>query len=385
MASPRGRETTSLIAGLLAEGERFEFFQAVRLLQRCALQAPRAADEELPLVGGDAPPQREPVRFRANVSATFPTGSVHSISAPAPHSEKIVADGQEPPPPAPAEMVVNFLGLTGPNGVLPHPFTMLLIEQHRANDLRLQSFQDVFNHRLVSLFYRAWEKYRFPVIYERRRELEQPVLDDPVPRVVLALAGMGTAGLTGRSAFDDEFFLYFAGHFAHQPRNVDGIERLLRFYFATNAQIDCFVGQWLELPANARVNLTPGTALSHNRPQLGVNITVGREVWTIQTRFAVTLGPLPLREYERLLPGTQGLMAAGQMIRTYAGPELDFEVRLVLRKEDVQPCRMGIGSGAARLGWTSVLVTGPAREDLMGARFEFREMDVPPEYRRAAG
>ena len=62
-------------------------------------------------------------------------------------------------------MTVNFMGLTGPLGILPYSYTEFMLERMRAKDSSLQDFLDIFNHRMISFFYRAWEKYRFPVTY----------------------------------------------------------------------------------------------------------------------------------------------------------------------------------------------------------------------------
>ena len=86
----------------------------------------------------------------------------------------------------------RFLGLTGPSGALPRHYTELLLQRIREKDFSLRDFLDLFNHRLISLFYRAWEKYNWPVAYERS-QLDNPGGEpDPVTRSVYCLVGMGT-------------------------------------------------------------------------------------------------------------------------------------------------------------------------------------------------
>src|SRR5262249_12446260 len=137
MATPRRRTDPPLERELFEEPYRFDFFQAVRLLGR--LQPDRAR------VGHGGHPGREVARFRARQSLAFPPSSVHELERPK-------------DPDGPPEMTVAFLGLTGPSGVLPRVYTELLMERRRAGDRTPTAFFDVFNHRAISLFYRAWEK-----------------------------------------------------------------------------------------------------------------------------------------------------------------------------------------------------------------------------------
>ena len=78
------------------EPHLFEFFQAVRLLERFL---PDRVE-----VGKFAPPSSEVVRFKANSTLVFPASEIQSMTWPAK---------------GPVEMMVNFMGLTGPQGVLP--------------------------------------------------------------------------------------------------------------------------------------------------------------------------------------------------------------------------------------------------------------------------
>src|SRR5207248_11232255 len=134
-------------------------------------------------VGGVAPPIEEFARFGARLSLAFPASAVHDI-------ERI------PDAPDPVRVTVAFLALTGTQGVLPFHYTEWMIARKAAKDDTLAAFLDLVNHRLSSLFYRAWEKHRPQVLYELSATGgRQP---DPVTHYLFDLIGMGTTGLRGR-------------------------------------------------------------------------------------------------------------------------------------------------------------------------------------------
>ena len=359
MAAANGREGAGLSGQLLREPYRFDFFQAVRLLERLAREA--GADESavprLP-VGQDGPPEAEAVRFRAQPALGFPASPVARIEPPP-------ANGRLPGQPAlPAEMTVTFLGLAGPMGVLPQHYTALLLRRLRDKDFALRDWLDLFNHRAVSLFYRAWEKYRLPASYERSRLGGPPGQADPVTQCLYSLAGLGTAGLRGRLDVEDEAVLFYAGHFAHYPRSACALEGLLEEHFELPVRVLQAQGQWLTLEEGDR-SLLPGPALPpgrHNR--LGEDLVVGERVWDVQGKFRLRVGPLTLGQFQELLPGGPRLRALCQMTRLYVGPELEFDVQLVLLRAEVPACRVGAETpDRPFLGWnTWVSSNGFARD-----------------------
>jgi type VI secretion system protein ImpH len=313
---------------LFAEGHRFEFFQAVRLLERIA----RDRDP----VGGPGPPAHEVVRFRTRVSLEFPASAIHEIR-----------DG--PRPGSPPEMVVAFLGMTGPLGVMPHCYTELLLERTRQKDYAFAEFLDLFNHRLLSFFYRAWEKYRFPVSYERTGE-------DPFTEYLFDLIGMGTPGLRGRMSVPDQALLFYAGLIAQKPHSGVAVESILRDYFGVPVAVQQFYGQWLALDAEHRSRI--GAANS----TLGGDMVCGARIFNAQSKFRVRLGPLTLPQFRSFLPDGGSHRAVGDWTRLLVGMEFDFDVQLILRKEEVPPCQLG-GASLPRLGWTSWVKTEDLKED----------------------
>src|SRR5262249_13839425 len=150
MAASNGR-TGAGVSHLHSEAHRFNFFQAVRLLERDFLA--RAAGDpkwrRFP-VGRDYPPDREVVRFRVLQSLSFPPGEISEVIQPT----KPTPETDWPPP----EMTVTFLGMTGANGSLPYHYTRMILRRLREKDASLLEWLDLFNHRLVSLFFCAWEK-----------------------------------------------------------------------------------------------------------------------------------------------------------------------------------------------------------------------------------
>lgn len=340
---------------LREEPYRFTFFQAARILERLFPARPP--------VGADADPKEETVRFRAHLSLDFPASDIQRI-------EELGAD-------RPWTMTVAFLGLTGPSGALPRFYTELLMERVRQKDRALRDFLDLFNHRLLSLFYRAWQKNRFWVSYERAEIVRRGYRDDPArlraftletrPRVdlfsqsLLDLAGFGLPALryrasdrrrlSPRTRVADTTLRYYAGLLALQPRSAIGLEGILEDYFGTRVQVVQFVGQWLLLDEENQSQLIEG-----GNTRLGSTAIAGQRFWDRQSRFRIRLGPLGWRHFQEYLPSGPAYQTLGDLVRLYAGPALDVDLQPVLKAEEVPECQLSEATEAGpRLGWNTWL------------------------------
>ena len=341
MAPQSGRTDPPLEDILFEEGYRFDVFQAVRVLERLFPQ-------KRP-VGRDAKPAQEVVRFRSHTSLSFPASQIYDITRPGD------ADG-------PAEMTVAFMGLTGPAGVLPRHYTELLLERMRRKDHALREFLDLFNHRFISLFYRAWEKYRAAIGYEQTASSGEDA--DPLSLCLFDLMGMGTKGLRGRLAVEDESHLFYAGLMTQHPRSASALEGLLTAYFEVPVRTIQFAGQWLPLSEEDRSRLGAGEA----NCALGVNAVLGTRVWDQQSKFALRVGPLAYGDYCRLLPSGTAFRPLVQLTRFFVGQEFDFDIQLVLRAAEVPRCRLGeTGPNAPRLGWSTWLKSRTVLRDVDNA------------------
>lgn len=308
-------------AKLRVEPFRFEFFQAVRLLEK--LLPTRAP------VGQFVPPSDEVARFGAHASLAFPASEIQEI---------------EWPDHAPAHITVNFMGLIGPEGVLPTFYTALVRERLRESDLTLRDFFDIFHHRIISLFYRAWRKYRFDAD-------DGPGEQTRFSRQLLSLIGLGTEGLEDRQALADESLVYYAGLLTQRPHSAQSLRQILADYFGVPVEIEQFAGGWYHLPDDIQSSLGEGADCSE---QLGLGAVVGDAVWSQQSRIRIVLGPLDLETYASFLPAGSSWKLLRDWVRFFSNDEFDFEVKLVLKRQDVPCCELGTGTeSGARLGWVS--------------------------------
>ena len=345
----------SPLAWLVSKPFRFDFFQAVRLISLAATER-RASPGRVPVPEPPAQlPYEEHIRFRTHVGHAFPASAVSSFEMPT--SRVAESDGAPVP-----EMTVSFLGLAGTGGVLPWHYTQLLIDQAKEKDFGLRDFLDLFNHRLIAHFYRAWEKCHFYVGYEssRRSGAKEP---DRFTQMLFSLAGMGTAGLRARQAISDEIFLYFAGHFSRRRRPAEALQRIVGDVFRVPTEIRQFQGQWMYLRPADQTRLRPG-----GNNQLGVSALAGRRVWGIENKIRVRLGALSYENFQSFLPGGSRFVALAQVIRSFAGPMLDFDVQLVIAKDEVRRSQLK-ASGGVRLGLDAWVFSHAPTHDLEDAVF----------------
>ncbi len=321
----------TIAARLRDEPFCFEFFQAVRLLERLA--------PEREPVGRFVNPSAEVARFGSHASLSFPASEIQSI---------IWREGKPP------WVLVNFMGMTGPLGVLPLYYTALVVDRLRAGDTALRDFLDLFNHRMISLFYQAWGKYRFTIAYERGER-------DRFSHHLLDLIGLGTPGLQDRQAVLDDSLLYYAGLLAQRPSSAAALRQMLSDYFDVPVEIEQFAGAWYRLDPGTQCCLESGNGYSE---QLGLGAVVGDEIWDQQSRVRIKLGPLTLSQYLDFLPNGTAYEPLRALTSFYSSEELDFEVQLILKQDEVPRCELGSeGETAPQLGWVTWMKSIPLQRD----------------------
>ena len=317
---------TELERALREQPECFEFFEALRRLE--------CAHPDRPRLGESAKPSEDAVRLCHTPSLSFPPQGLDRYEA---------SSGGKP-----ARLHGLFLGLFGPNAPLPLHLTEYALDRQRnAKDSTLIAFADIFHHRMLSLFYRAWASAQPTVQLDRPDE-------DRFSLYMGALVGLSTRGLSGRDALPDQYKRFFAGRLLAQARNAEGLCSLLVHFFRIPVNVIEFVASWMRLPSEAHLRL----GSSPDMAGLGRTAVMGECVWGSQQRFRLRLGPLTRAQFNNFLPGGEALRQLVAAVKTYVGEEKAWDVQLVLKRAEVPSTKLGRGG---RMGLTTWL--GEPRHD----------------------
>jgi type VI secretion system protein ImpH len=354
MATARRRQSLTVIERLRREPYRFDFYQAVRLLERTSVMAGDGYTREP--VGGSAPPSKEVVRFSASTGLSFISAEVAKLEQrPSPENETLDQ----------WQMEVGFTGLIGSQGAMPYYLTEVVLKELREKNTALRDFLDMFNHRHVSLFYQAWQKYQLPANYERQH-LRNDREPDIFSHALASLAGMGTSEMRYRMPMPDEALLGMAGHLSRQQCSAASLASMIRQYFGLDVSIEQFQGQWDELPGDVLCRL-PGPEYPQGVNNcLGANTVLGTQVFQAQNKFRVVVEPMEYEQFMTMAPGSTKLEALKSFIQFSAGVEMDFEISVTLFTGQVVPVQLvDEREHQPLLGWNTHMASnqGEAGED----------------------
>lgn len=322
------RVRAALLAELGREPWRFGFLHTLRRLDCLQADSPR--------IGASARPVFDPIRLGQQPSMRFAPSELAALEWP----------GEGRPP----RLLVYFLGLLGPNGPLPIHLTEYARERKRnLGDPTFARFLDTFNHRMLSLLYRAWAQAQPAVSFDRPDQ-------DRFGAYLASLGGTAMPRLQNRDAMPDFAKRHFAGHLSCPTRHPSGLGGMLTDMLAMPTRIREFVGNWLELPPDCRLKLgeTPETG------SLGRTTTLGGRVWDHQSKFRVRIGPIGFADFLTLLPGGKTLALVRSTVRNYVGDALDWDLNPVLAAPEIPRLHLG---GGHRLGWTTWLASRPLDRD----------------------
>jgi type VI secretion system protein ImpH len=324
MDAALGREAdaVALFAALAEAPYRFDFYQTLRRLECLYADKPRWGKALRPI--------DEPVRLGQDPDLSFAPAPLASFE----HGH----DGQPP------RLQVRLFGLLGPNGPLPLHLTEYARDRLRnAGDPTFSRFLDLFHHRFLALFYRAWAQAQPHVSRDRHGE-------DRFTVYVGAFAGLSPAPFRDRDAVPDLAKFFHVSSLVRHVRNAEGLAAILEDFFSVPVRIEEFVGHWMVLSDRER------TRLGREGATLGAGAVAGSSIWDRQNKFRICLGPLTFAQYEGFLPlssasgGTRLLDKLVDWVRLYFCFELDWDVRLCLKHDEVRPLKLSAGG---RLGWTT--------------------------------
>jgi type VI secretion system protein ImpH len=324
-------DNIELLTRLQQEPYQYGFFAALRQLECLYKNKPR--------IGYSVKPADDAVRFGQMPSLQFAPSTLASFDAKGSTISKVKVSKLKV-----SKLKVFFFGVFGPNGPLPLHLTEFARSRIRnSKDDTFAEFADLFHHRLLSLFYRAWADKEPTVQFDRSDK-------DRFAFYVGSLLGIGEPSLQRRDAIPDYTKLHFAAHLGCHTRHASGLKSILSDYLQMPVQIQEFIGEWLNIPADSYCLLDNDTSTG----QLGVSAVIGTRSWQCQHKFRLTIGPLDVQEYESLLPIGDKLESLRSLVRNYIGFEFSWDINLLLKKEQVPDIQIG---RYGRLGWTSWLST----------------------------
>lgn len=340
-----------LVASLLARAPTMSFMQLCQLLEV------RVPDH--PGFGERDTHEHEPVRFRPRPRVGFPAGEVSSVEF----------DGGSgtvgPDPDGPPTVRTTFMGLYGVDAAMPSHMIDDIVLREEGHEA-VEAFLDQFNHRIVTLLYRVWKKYRYPIGF-------RPGGADGHSRKLLSLAGFGWGEKPARAGLPDSRVLALLGLLIQRTRTPEGFAGVVALAVpGVEVRVDEFyptvkgAGKPQPLTSTGSVTRAPGEG---KRRGLGGGYVLGSRLEYRSRAARVTLRPASAEQAHDLLPGAwlhRELMA---FIRLYVGTKADVFLRMELSSRLAPAPRIGTtvpasdspAGPAPRLSWTTVLPSDDER------------------------
>lgn len=297
---------------LTSNPSEFDFYQAVYSLERQF----GSEQKRWQGIGRDGFPKQELVRFKSVQHLGFPGQPIIKVEQRS--AEKLHSGVQA------VDMQVSFLGLTGPSGVLPQHYTEMVLQRLKQRDKTMRDFFDLFNHRLISLYYRAWEKYRFACQYEIA-----PPEQDSFSLVLKTLSGARkTLGL------------YYAGAFSQHNRSAQQLTQILTELLKTKVELEPLKGRWLTLGKDEQSRLAMKFLPQGQHASLGQSAMLGSRVWDVSSAIELIITAPPGRG-DQLLPGSYQHQLISSVLADFLPAALKVRVTLVGRHQDFPTAQLG--------------------------------------------
>ena len=363
MSATQRQRQSSVATRLLDAPYRFDFFQAVRVLELWLKTQGKGGPQAV----------AAHVRFENSIALSFPPSDIESLRASIPRDTDCAdVDAAD----ADADAVANgdtlaierfyltpsFMGFLGPNGTLPRHYSERLVaHQIYQRDNGPRAFLDTYSNRAVALFYAAWKKHRLELDFESKGR------DGFLP-LLMSLGGLGYVSRRERLNFEsegvhDESLAYYTAALRQRPMSAVYLQAVLNEHFGVGILITQFIGKWYALPHAHQSRLGQANAV------LGSTALCGHRVWQRDLRIALQIGPLRKKDFDNFLPQQTAARALEQMLKILVGVTLEFEIQLILHADDIEGCDLRTVRSSGRLGLDTFVATQKVQQNRGDVRY----------------
>jgi type VI secretion system protein ImpH len=301
--------------------EAESFFALVRQYERHYIHACKSDNDSYTKIGEDGSPAKEAIRFKSVKSLGFSVDSINTINL---GSDK----------PDQYEFFVSFMGLLGAAGVLPQHYIKLALQRIKQGDYALSEFIGLFEHRLISLYYKAWGKYKLSVQYEASDQEGE----DGFSTILKSFSGF----YHGKTAQ-----VYYAGHYSKNNRSLSNLQKMIQEVVSTDVYIQQMVGQWL--PINSRDRCVSG--VNGKNHQLGTGIILGKRYWDIQSKITIGISGLSMEQYLSLHPSEPLYDVLASMVNAYVPVHIRVEFTFTVNSHQKYVSKIGQGFQLSSNAW----------------------------------
>ncbi|ROS00046.1 type VI secretion system protein ImpH [Sinobacterium caligoides] len=348
MATTRRRQSSTLIPRLQDSPGEFDFFQAVRLLERAGKLQSKSELRNSEAIADGAPASKEVVRFRARHQLIFHASDIHSVDEEAIDLYQQNIDKRW-------SMEVNFLSFAGSQGILPHHISEIIQQRIRHKDHALKDYLDIFNHRTVSLFYKAWHKHQMPMTVERA-SLYNNQQEDIFTDILCSMAGLTPRQmqLSGNNNFS---IAGISGLLSRNVASAEALKKIIKFQLGLAVSIEEFIGQWVPIDPRIQSQLPSQMHPEGLNVKLGSNVVIGENSWQLQNKFRVRLAPLDYEGYMALKPGSSRLKKLQSLIKFSTGIEQDCDIVVSVNSKIIPAAKLeNTDNYQPALGWNTYLL-----------------------------
>lgn len=294
MRTKRWWQEASVIEDLFTTPTAYEFIQATRLLRHM----PHSSINQY---------WANDFKFQTSLNLDFPVTEIESLTI----ENNYV------------QMTNLMMGIIGIQGALPYTYTHKIKQSRRQQRQETLSFLSLFNHKLTAQYVDASLTYCLPIRYEI--EKENDYLD-----ILHALNGY-VRTQQDQSEIDD-YFAEFSGLMQGQNNTAYALKTILNCIFKIDFKIKQWVKEKFTLEDAQRTTL--GSVNAH---LLGRNTVCGESIWQIDGKIEIQIGPLSKKDYLSFLPKQQMSEKLKKILATWCSPTTMVDVRLLLKKEEIQP------------------------------------------------
>lgn len=334
MASKNRSTANHIINDLVNHSEQYSFFQAVQLLNDYNhLVTNKEGKEDLKDVL---------IQFSVNPQLSYNKSDIESVSLEETNKKQI------------ATISINFLGLYGATSPLPAFYSEGII-QNKENADATRDFMDLFNHRMISLVYKCWEKYRYYQLYKAELyninsgniKTSHKKNTDRFTNWMFALCGLNKVEQRNDPDVDWQSLLPFIGMLGMRCHSASVVESILRFYFKFEHFFICSnVKRFVEIEEDQQNRLGNQCATLNN------DLVLGTEVEDRSGKFRIIISNLSYERFTKFLPDGEHYRALIKIVNHILRDQLDYDIKLQLIKQEVPTLSLS-HHNEEKLGWST--------------------------------